>query len=189
MPFEPIVDRAQKALQKCLEDLGAAFERWKRAESRSAEGAIVAACAEMRPHIITLSPDMREARDNLEFFDRLASSPVRNTETIIALVAKLIEPRIIVQNIARRLDREIRSQPSGGGKGVPIPPGFGAELREAMQTRGHGLEKACGDMEGMDPKTLRKILEERGAVHLENLNKASMYIREASKFPRPRKTL
>jgi hypothetical protein len=76
------------------------------------------------------------------------------------------------------LDREVHSQPSGGSKRVSIPRGFGAQLSEAMRTRGHGYQRACGDMGGMDPKTLRKMLKEQGAVHLETLNEAYRYIGE-----------
>ncbi len=172
---------ATEAVQNCLADLEDALESLQRGQTRQAKAAIVAACKKMRPHIFTLSPDIRVARENIDFFDRLASSCVRNTELIIALAVKLIGPGFMVQNIDRPLGREVHFQPSGDGKRVPIPPGFGAELRKAMENRGHGFEKACGDMDGIDPKTLRKMLKGQEAVHQQTLNKASKYIRETPK--------
>jgi hypothetical protein len=57
----------------------------------------------MRPNIITASPDMREARETFEFFDRLSSSPRRNANSIIALAEKLISLPVVSQNVDQEL--------------------------------------------------------------------------------------
>jgi hypothetical protein len=174
-------DAAREALRNCLADLKVASEAWRQAQTRQAKVAIEVACNKMRPHIITLSPDMREARENFEFFDLLASSCVRNFEAITAMAEKLIGPGLIHQNNDRPLGRDAPSRPSGGGEKEPIPNGFGEQLLGAMKSRAHGYEKACSHMEGMDPKTLRKMLKEEGTVHRSTLSRASEYIRKTPK--------
>jgi hypothetical protein len=146
--------------------------------------AVEAACNKMRPLIIDLSPNMREARENLGAFDRLASSCVRNADVIIALARKLMGPELTLPNINLPLDRFNSSWPSGGAKSVAVPPGLGVALAKAMKTRRHGQEKACASM-GLDSKTLRKVLRETGRVHQRTLDEVDQYIRETPKRDLP----
>jgi hypothetical protein len=121
MPFEPTVDRAQNALRKCLDDLATTFENWQRVKTRPAEKTIAAAYNEMRPHLVTLSPDVRQAMEYLEFFDHLSSSLVTNVQVIIALALKLPSPEFMIQTVdessipADRLALEFTHHPTPGG--------------------------------------------------------------------------
>ena len=74
---------------RCLDDLRAACAKWRCIKTRSAEKAVEEAWQEMQQHIITLSPSMREARENLNFFNLFFDSTDRKMETMSALVAKL----------------------------------------------------------------------------------------------------
>jgi hypothetical protein len=170
------VDGAREAFRNGLNDFVAAFEKSRQGQNRHTKGAIEAAFRKMRAHIITLAPDMSEARKNFKFFDRLSSSYVRNGEAIIALAVKLIGSEAGAQNPERLKDQFARSGSSCNSKRVPIPPGFGASLQKIMDARGHGLEAACSNMQDMDPKTLRKLLSEQGVVHRITLNKAKEYM-------------
>jgi hypothetical protein len=168
-----------------LDDLRAASTTLQRAKTNSAKKALDEACAKMRASFITLSPDLREARENFEFFDRLCSSSVRNVEAIIALTVKLIGSEFVAEHDQRLLlSQEDHSRPSPNPGELPVPKGFGAELAKAMKTRGDGLEAACAHMGEMDPKTLRKLLNERGLVHRGTLNRAYNYVHSIAEPPR-----
>ena len=87
---EHTFDSAREALRNHLSDLMIASERLEREHSTPAKKAIEAACRKILPLIIILARDVREARENSEFFQWLYSSPGRNVEAIIALVQKLV---------------------------------------------------------------------------------------------------
>jgi hypothetical protein len=173
-------DSAREALRSCLADINIFVGKWGRSRSRRAKTALKAVWDRVRPHIITLSPDIREARQNLEFIDLLSRAFVRNAEVLIALIAKLIGQGPILQN--ERPNEEGSVYPLRGGKSVPVPRGFGAQLQDAMGSRGHTQGDACASMvdarqREMDPKTLRRLLLERGSFHQETIKRARAYRR------------
>jgi hypothetical protein len=85
-----MLDPAREALRRHVQELDAAFVKLQRRPSRQTRLAMKVLCEEMRPHIIAISSDISEARQNLEFFDRLSTEPGRNSRTMTALVIKLI---------------------------------------------------------------------------------------------------
>lgn len=179
MPATYTVAAAREALQSSLRDLDAALKKARCGKIGRTKAEIASACDGMRPHIITLARNIREARENFDFFERLSSSPVRNGDAIIALVVRLIGPGPLPTEIEQSA-REDDVSPAGCAcKSVPIPKGLGTELRQAMRVRGHTFAAASSCMQGMDPKTLRRLVRENGSVHLDTINRAREYIGES----------
>ena len=116
---EHTLDSAREAIRSCIADLKVVSGRLERGQSKQAKGAIEAACNKMRPDIVTLARDAQEARGNLEFFDCLLSSPIRNAEVIIALAEKLLSLAVCAQNAEQSKVQEARSKSFGGGLGEP----------------------------------------------------------------------
>lgn len=174
----PFVDVRHEMLTY-LHDLKAACTKWEGAKTKSGKKAIGEVCAKMRPLFFTLSPDLREGRENFVLFDGLCSSPILNLEVIIALTVKLIGPEVVTehyQKLRQPVSQAIRSQPSHHGGKLPVPNGLGAALAESMRIRGHGQAEACAHIDGMDPKTLRKLLNERESVQRKTLKRAEKYV-------------
>lgn len=72
----------------------------------------------MRPHIVMVASGTREGRENLEFLDALAESPMRNAKVIIALAQKLI-------SVTASAQASMRSRPErthGAKRGKPAIP-------------------------------------------------------------------
>ena len=119
--LEHTLDFARKALQSSIAERKVASERLERGRSSLAEGAIERACDKMRQHIITLARDVAEARQNLEFFDWLLSSPIRNAEVLTALAEKLLSLADGAQNVEQSNVKEAPEHPPGGfSPGFPI---------------------------------------------------------------------
>jgi hypothetical protein len=153
----------------------------------------------MRAHIVTFAPDVRDAREDLMFFDHLAVECFPNAAVIRALVQKFIGfPESSAE--FQRLDRTAGSggnaksatilEASGdkldevmqvGAKAVPVRQGLGAGLVKAMRMFGHTVEEACSHMGNMDPKTLRKLIRSKELVHQDSINRARGYISNSSK--------
>ena|ERR1039457_6998283 len=115
---EHILDAAREALRSCIAELIIASDPPDGRHSSTAKGAIEAAFEKMRPHIITVAPDTREARENLDFFDALASSPARNAEVIIAFAQKLAS----VPSGAQVSERPKHEKTPGSKRGRPAIP-------------------------------------------------------------------
>jgi hypothetical protein len=146
------------------------FER----KHMQAEADLRASINKMRGHVVTLSADAKEAKENLDFFDSLAVYPIRNSGPIIAFAEKLLTSKVDSEDTAERTDSGKAS-----GKSLPVPAGFGLRLAAAIRLCGHTKEQACAEMGEMDPKTLRKLLSDGGPVHQSSLNQASTYIKNS----------
>jgi hypothetical protein len=146
---------------------------------KKAKAEVETACDRLRAFIITRSRDLAQARTNCEFFNGLSLSP--GAEAVNAFIEKLIGTEVgdsgrLPQDAAVIPSRMPGSRRRRRQKQVPIPPGFGDALEKAMNTRRHTLEKASSVM-GLDPKTIVKLLNEDGQVHLATLDQASEYTR------------
>jgi hypothetical protein len=143
-------------------------------ELRRAEAKARSLLEDLRSYIISFSRDPQEAKANYAFFEDLARNPVSRAPSIVAFVEKVAGLDSVHDTV------EKSTLPDQLAKGyVPIPRGFGARLKAAMYAYEHTQGKACEAMGGMDPKTLRKLLTDSGAVHQDVFDLAKDYIRSS----------
>ena len=117
MPFsEPNLDSAREAIRSCISELMAASTGFKQGHSRQAQRTIGATCSKMLPHVIRLTRDMQEAKENCKFLVWLSLPPIQNAEAIISLAQRLVNLTDSVQYDERSNIHDAHVEPSGRGQ-------------------------------------------------------------------------
>jgi hypothetical protein len=147
---------ARELLLGRLEEFDAALIRRNDAVRRHVDGESVRAETDvreslnnMRPHIVAIAPDVRDARENLMFFDDLAKNCFHNVAVIRVLIERL------VGSTGGSPASQIPDRIAGTGRGnstMQTPEGLGTETEDAtcgqVQTR---TTPAAGDKGNLPP--------------------------------------
>lgn len=139
----------------------------------------------MRSHIVTLAASTTQTKEHLSFFDSLAEFPSHNSGPILAFIERVIRESE-GGDLTFGFNDNSSDQVTRANREAQVPDGFAARLEAAMNANGHTREAACAAMDGMDPKTLRKVLAGTGPVRSETLRQANEYIKSSLLHKRQR---